>query len=169
MKTWHFIVAVATLGFAPNGAALAACEPFTANIPTDGRHFEYSDVNGDGQVDPGDMVVGRDTLYDKDGGKIGRLFATVVINAVDDSGGATKFADTQIYALPDGGFFAFAEIDRGRIDVHEIASESFKDNNLKPTTLQIIGGTGGYAKADGTVVMSFTDGVGKLEINLSCK
>jgi len=169
MKIWHAIVAAAALGFVSNGVALAACESFIANIPIDARHFEYADINGDGKVDPGDMMVGRDTLYDKDGKEIGRLFATVVINEIDDTGRATKFADTQIYSLPGGGFFAFAEVDRGRVDVRELTSESFKDNNLKPTTLRIIGGTGAYAGADGTAVMSFVDGVGTIEANVSCK
>ena len=108
-------------------------------------------------------------LFDNDGKEIGRLFATVTINQVDDSGGATKFSDAQVYALPNGGIFTFGEIDRGRVEVHEFSSESFKDNNLKPTTLPIIGGTGDYAKASGTIVMSFKDGVGKVDVNVSCK
>lgn len=126
MKSFYVIVAAAALGLISNGVALAACESFDANIPIDGRHFEYSDINGNGKVDPGDMIVGRDMLYDKDGKEIGRLFATVAIDEIDDSGGATKFADTQIYALPNGGFFAFAEIDRGRIDVRELSAVRLK-------------------------------------------
>lgn len=91
------------------------------------------------------------------------------IDEIDDTGGATKFADTQIYVLPEGGFFAFTEVDRGRIDVREIASESFKNNDMNPTTFQILGGTGSYAGANGTAVMSFADGVGTFEINVSFK
>jgi hypothetical protein len=168
MRIWHAIVASAAIGFVSNTAASAACESFSANIPIDGRHFEYSDVNKDGKVDPGDKIVGRDTLHDKDGKEIGRLFAVVSVE-VDEAGEVTKFTDTQIYALPGGGIFAFGEIDRGRIDVKDFASESFSDNNMKPATLQVIGGTGGYAKASGTVVMSFTDGVGDIAVTVTCE
>ena len=132
MKAWHITVAAAVMGSVSSGAALAACDSFSGNIPIDARHFEYGDINGDGKVDTGDMVVGRDMLFDNDGKEIGRLFATVTINQVDDSGGATKFCDAQVYALPNGGIFTFGEIDRGRVEVHEfgiVQGQQFEAND----------------------------------------
>lgn len=73
MKTWKIVAAATTAGLLPTGTVWAACEPFTATVPLDARHFELSDADGDGQVSPGDKLVGRDTLYDANGKEIGRL------------------------------------------------------------------------------------------------
>jgi len=35
--------------------------------------------------------------------------------------------------------------------------------------MPVIGGTGSYAGAGGTIAFSFTDGVGKFEAKVSCK
>jgi hypothetical protein len=168
MKTWRFVVAATIFGLVANGAALA-CEEFSANVPIEARQFEYRDISGNGRIDPGDKLVGRDGLYDKDSKEIGRLFVVSTIEEVDDNGIISKWADTQVYALPDGGIFAFDHVSGQKVNVRKHASGSFKENNTTPTTLRIIGGTGGYAGAGGTVVFSFTDGVGEFAVNVSCQ
>ena len=89
---------------------------------------------------------------------------------------ATKAAVEHIYALTGGAIFAFRSIDGLTVDVQKIASNQiFNGSNMNETmnsfkaTMPVIGGTGSYAGAGGTVAFSFTDGVGKFEAKVSCK
>ena len=138
-----------------------------ANVPIDARHFEYTDTNKNGQVDAGDMVVGRDGLYHKDGNEFGRLFAAVTIYETDGNGIATKWADTQVYALDGGGIFAFGA-HNANFDVGKLAAAKFKGENVKASRL-IIGGSGSYAGASGQIEYTFTDGNGTFDVNVTCR
>jgi hypothetical protein len=168
MKVCQSIIIAATLGFVSNCVALAACESFSANVPIDARHFDFADINKDGQIDAGDKLVGRDGLYDKDGNEFGRLFVVITIHEADENGIATKRTDTQVYALEGGGIFAFGEHD-SRLDVAAHAAGKFEEQTRAKTSMQIIGGTGGYTGASGEVEYTFTDGVGEFDVNVSCK
>jgi hypothetical protein len=176
MKTRQIALATIIFGLLSSCSALAACEPFSAITPIDARYFAYSDVDGDGRVSPGDKLIGRDTLFDAEGNETGRLFVVMTLRDVADGTIATKAAVDHIYALTGGAIFAFRTLHGLTVNVQKIASnEIFDGSNMNETmntfrtTMPVIGGTGSYAGAGGTVAFSFTDGVGKFEANVSCE
>ena len=86
MKAWHTIVCSGSVAVVVNSAALAACEPFVAYLPVEGRQFEYKDINNDGEISAGDKLIGRDTIFDGDGNEIGRVFLLIDLHSVDGEG-----------------------------------------------------------------------------------
>jgi len=168
MTAWQTIVWAGAFAVVPGGAALAACEPFVAYLPDEGRQFEYKDINGDGKVSAGDKLIGRDTIFDGNGNQIGRVVLVIDLDKVDSEGVATKWADNQIFVFEGGALFGFKEFDGPKMDIRELTPEALKKQNLKATTA-MIGGTGEYAGASGTLEFTIKDGSATNHFNISCK
>jgi hypothetical protein len=167
MKAWHTVVCAGSMVVMVNSAVLAACEPFVAYLPVEGRQFEYKDINNDGKISAGDKLIGRDTIFDGDGNEIGRVFLLVDLHRVDSEGIATKWTDNQIFVFKNGGLFGFKEFDGPKLDVRELTPDRLKKQNLKATT-QIIGGTGDYAGASGTLDFTIREGSATNHFNVTC-
>lgn len=74
--------------------------------------------------------------------------------------------DNHIYSLPDGGIFAFGEVGGGQPLVGKPATPKQQDFSA---SVKIIGGTGSYAKASGTVDYAIIDGDATFDVNVSCE
>ena len=168
MKAWYTIVGAGALVVVLDGAALAACEPFDAYLPVEGRQFEFTDINKDGKISAGDKMIGRDTIFDGNGNKIGRVFLVIDLLEVDSEGIATKWDDNQIFVFERGGLFGFKAFDGPTMNVRELTPATLKNQNLKATS-SIIGGTGEYAGATGTLDFTIKDGNASNHFNISCK
>jgi len=155
-----------TTALASNGAAVAACEAFSVNVPPDRRQLEYVDIDMDGKISPGDKQVGVNPLYDEDDNEFGRLFFVTKFLEVDDAGGVTKMGDNHIYALPEGGIFAYGEIGGGHIFIAK--PETLRQQDFE-ASVKIIGGTGSYTGAEGTVDFAIIDGNASFDVKVRCK
>jgi len=166
IKAMNLMVAAATIEFASNGAALAACEAFSVDVPAERRQVEYVDMDMNGKISPGDKQVGVDLLYGKDGREFGRLFFVSTFLDVDANGGVEKMTDNHIYSLPDGGIFAYGEIGGGHPMVGKPATPKAQDFKA---SVKIIGGTGGYTGALGTVDYAIIGGNATFDVNVRCE
>ncbi|MEO1223001.1 MAG: hypothetical protein AAFX92_02150 [Pseudomonadota bacterium] len=132
-----------------SGSALAqahACERLELLSTDDHREVHFVDFDGDGPS-IGDRRLGHRRLVDADGNVRADRMWTVTVHEVDDAGEPTMTASESVTAFPDGNVFSRIENrDPANVDDHTTPHSSAQ----RPPQ-EIIGGTGAYAGATGTV------------------
>ena len=166
MKGLTLAAVTVAFGFVTVDAGLAECEPMTVYGPADSRHVEFHDHDASGGASPGDKRFGRRVLRDNDGNEIGAKLHIVEIRETNAEGAATKGTTHFVFMLPQGEIFSVMEVERTRTDVTDTSQPSLPADLRRVTN--IMGGTGIYAGASGTVEYVYEDGDGIYEVKADC-
>lgn len=166
-RKWWQVVLVGSATLASASGSWAACEPFTAPSPWETREMNFGDMDGDGAVSVGDKRVGERALTDADGNEIGKRYWVATVEEVTADGKAQLMSVENTNVFDDGAIFATY----GHRD-SEVQFDTAEETTLtrRSHTFAIVGGTGAYAGARGTV--EFTpddDGNNEYRFNLSCE
>ena len=158
-------LSAAFAGFAAVGAhgqTPGACQPFT--VISDGSEFsvEYLDIHTEGPG-PGDMRVGRRGLVDEDGNAAGSYrWILRSLDAPPGSGERSEVYQNHAMTLNDGElhFQSLAEAVRSADGTDRVSVGDY--------TGIVIGGTGAYMFARGTVDASFDGKQVTYAFNIRC-
>lgn len=139
---------IAAVLFTTTGA-WAACEPFVVTSPVSGREAGVAD-GGEPGPGPGDRPFGRRGLVDANGNAIGTLNWNSHVLAVNGDGVPTEVEVTQLWDFDDGAIFVHG------MSVYQSRLKDFEDapafdSSDPEITWTILGGTGAYAGASGTI------------------
>lgn len=153
----RFLSAIATAvaaSAAMPSSALAECAPFVAHSPFDQREIHYVD-QGEKGPSVGDKTVGRRGLVDADGKPLaGNHWITHMLE-VDDDGVAVRVYQNSVAVFEDGVIFSAGETSyRNPVSALKEKNSYGVDTTV---TREIIGGTGAYAGATGTVTVATGD------------
>jgi hypothetical protein len=169
-SNWTLLAALAATLILPGDGALAAgeraCKPFTAFSPADSREVYFTDVDGDGQVSVGDKRVGRRGLKDTTGNNIGDRYWIITVDKVDRPGTAVRRHQETVNIFEDGIIFASYDIGAPNkaTDVTDRISLPQGGN-----AMTIVGGTGAYAGARGTIAAKVDGNDISFSFDLTCK
>lgn len=148
--TLSTVLAVAvTSGALTSGSALAqgqACERLELLSTNADREVHFVDFDGDGPS-VGDRRIGHRHLVGQDGTVVADRMWTVTVHEVDDAGEPTVTTSESVTAFPDGTVFSMID----NRDPTNVADETRRHSNAQRPPQAIIGGTGAYAGATGTV------------------
>jgi len=123
-----------------------ACSPITLMSPDEHREVHFVDFDGDG-VSVGDRRIGHRRLFDEDGSFVADRMWTVTVHEVSDAGEPTMTVSETVTSFEDGIIFATID-NREPVDVHD---SSRIHSNAQQGLQTIVGGTGAYAGAGGTI------------------
>lgn len=128
--------------FAQSGGV---CEAFTITTPAEGRIVSYHEVGQDGPG-PGDVRPGVRSLVDADGSAIGQLrwYETLIGPEGDPAAGSVSVVRYYLM-LPDGTLLA------EHLNLADKARSDLARPPIEAGELIILGGTGAYAGARGTM------------------
>lgn len=143
--------------------AYEKCEPFTVVTTNDSHEMTYVDLNEEGPS-VGDRRVFRAILQDKGGQVVGRTDGHTTVLYSDAEGNARVVVDLMLQ-FPTGVIFykitpAVTEADLA--DATQLLFPSTASDRI------IVGGSGVFAGAWGTVDVVRGDGASDLIINVSC-
>lgn len=166
----RYLLAAATtvaLSFASSPSAYASCSSLVAFSPLEKRQASYLAASPDGPG-AGDKMIGQRALEsEEDGSSLGTIFWTVDVLDVNDSGLSTDKTLSLVAALNDGAIFAFVEsavpVDSA---VHPSTTVTHPSGG---SIIEVIGGTGAYADARGTLTIKNRDDGVVYSFDLSCK
>lgn len=131
------------------GSALAqgqACERLELLSTDDDREVHFVDFDGDGPS-IGDRRIGHRRLVDQDGTVVADRMWTVTVHDVNDAGEPTVTTSESVTAFPDGAVFSMID----NRDPTNVDDPTTRHSNAQRPPREIIGGTGAYAGATGTV------------------
>ncbi|MEX3008659.1 hypothetical protein [Hoeflea sp. TYP-13] len=141
------------------------CESFSVTGPFSTAITEFADIDANGKASTGDKQLGQIRLHnDKDDQMGERSWVMTVLDLADD--GSLKSAFTEsISSFYDGAIYTVTK-------VRDMPANSFEDGQLaiewSEYTSPIIGGTGAYAGARGTVTAVLGDGKIDYSFDLEC-
>lgn len=140
-----------------------ACKPFTVVSDGSDRTVKFVDVGGDGPG-PGDKRIGRRGLADQAGKPVGyyRWVITVLNQPGEDGKPGESFEDNVI--VLDDGYVGFRRV----LKTANPAQEAGKVSWAAAQPGFITGGTGAYAGAEGTVILSVEDKKVTMEFDIDC-
>jgi hypothetical protein len=158
-------LSAAVLGFGAEGAhsqTSNACAPFTV-MGGSQRSVEYLDFGNDGPG-TGDTRIGRRALVDEAGNSVGyHRWVIVNLNAPPAAGERSESYGTHVLNLADGQihYQVLAEVVKPPDDTAQVSVADY--------TGVVVGGTGAYSFARGTVDRSFDGGLkGTYAVNIRC-
>ncbi|WP_421725997.1 hypothetical protein [Bauldia sp.] len=161
------MVAVGIVGLLLSTQMIAAsCEEITVFGPEGGRHVEFFDFDGSGGLSAGDKRIGRRVLEDSSGAAIGAKLHIAEVLETNDQGQAVKGFTHFFFVLPEGEIFSTMAVDQARADAADTSRPAL-DLDLRRIT-NIIGGTGIYEGATGTVEYVYDDGTGIYDVKARC-
>jgi hypothetical protein len=169
-SNWTLAVALAAMPMLQGAGALAAgeraCEPFTAFSPAESREVYFTDVDRDGQVSVRDKRVGSRGLQDGKGNDIGKRYWIITVDKVGDQGEAVQRHQEAVNVFEGGVIFASYDIDASNrmTDVTDHISLPQGGN-----VMTIVGGTGAFAEARGTIVAKVDGDDISLSFDLTCE
>ncbi|WP_421725193.1 hypothetical protein [Bauldia sp.] len=123
-----------------------ACDELTLVSMNDHREVHFVDFDNDGPS-IGDRRIGHRRLVDKDGNVIADRVWTVTVQEVDDAGEPTVTASEAVTLFEDGNIFTRVD-NRDPVNVDDLTT---MHSNAQRPPQAIIGGTGAYAGATGTL------------------
>lgn len=134
--------------------------------PADSREVYFTDVDRDGRVSVGDKRVGRRGLKDATGNNIGDRYWIITVDRIDRPGTAVQRHQEIVNVFEDGVIFASYDIGAPNktTDVTDRVSLPQGDN-----VMTIVGGTGAYAGARGTIAAKVDGNNISLSFDLTCK
>jgi len=127
-------------------ASVAACGPITVQSIPDTREAHFVDKDGSGGASLGDMRSGVISLQDADGKPVGSEYWLATVDAVDAAGKPSSYDEVQVFVLADGALFTSSKNEPP-------ASFEQPESTIVMTgdRRQVVGGTGAYAGASGTM------------------
>jgi hypothetical protein len=142
----RYIAAAVLMLVAASSNADAACGPLTVTSVSGTREVHFRDQDGSGGITPGDTRTGEMALVNADGSTAGKIHWLATVQATDADGKPTAYDEVQVFTFDDGAVFT--------VNRHAPAA-SFEETTttIVPTgaTRRIVGGTGAYAEASGTM------------------
>jgi len=151
--TDRYIAGAALMLIATLSHADAACGPLTMTSVPGTREVHFRDQDDSGGITPGDTRTGEMALVNADGSTAGKIHWLATVQATDADGKPTAYDEVQVFTFDDGAVFT--------VNQHAPAA-SFEETTttIVPTGAKrrIVGGTGAYAKARGTMDIT-VDGV----------
>jgi hypothetical protein len=158
-------VSTVVLGFGAAGVhsqTSDACAPFTVMGGSE-RSVEYLDLGNDGPGS-GDMRIGRRALVDEAGNSVGyHRWVIVNLDAPPGPGARSESYSTHVLNLADGQIYyqVLAEVTKPPQDAGQVSLDDY--------TGIVVGGTGAYSFARGTIARSFGGGLkGTYTLNIRC-
>ena len=142
------------------------CEAFTAFSPTDGREVYFTDVDLDGAVSVGDKRVGQRKLLDSAGAEIGKRYWTIAFREIGDKGEAVSRDEETVNVFDSGVIFTTYHIDKPNAMSDYTADVSIPQGS---NVMTIVGGTGAFARASGTLVAEVAGNEIHIAFNVTCK
>lgn len=164
-RGWAMIAGCAALGTVLSaGSAIAACESISVQSIPDTREAHFVDKDGSGNAGLGDMRNGVLLLQNADGKPIGAEYWLATVDGVDADGKPTSYNEVQVFVFEDGAVFTSNQ--------HKpAASFDQTETTIVPTGAQrqVVGGTGAYGGARGTMETS-VDGLDfTFRIDVTCE
>jgi len=145
-------------------SAAAACGPMTVQSVPGTREVHFVDDDASGAASLGDMRYGVIALQDKDANPVSAEYWLSTLKAVDARGEPTSYEEVQVFVFHDGALFTASGA--------ELASAFGKTETTIVSSgakRRVVGGTGAYAGARGTMDMT-VDGLDfKFRFHLTCK
>ena len=138
-----------------------ACASFTISAG-DERSVEYLD-QGDEGPGPGDLRIGRRALVDEAGNPVGyHRWVLMNLDAPSGSGELSEYYGSHVLDLEDGQIYyqVLAEVVGPSQNTEQASTGDY--------TGVVVGGTGAYSFARGTVDRSFDGLKGTFTINIRC-
>lgn len=123
-----------------------ACDHLKLLSTNDDREVHFVDFDGDGPS-VGDRRIGHRRLVGQDGTVVANRMWTVTVLEVNGAGEPTVTTSESVTAFPDGNVFSMTD----NRDPTNVADETTRHSNAQRPPQSIIGGTGAYAGATGTV------------------
>ena len=123
-----------------------ACERLELLSTNEDREVHFVDFDGDGPS-IGDRRIGHRRLVDQDGTVVADRMWTVTVHEVNDAGEPTVTVSESVTAFPDGAVFSMID----NRDPANVDDPTTRHSNAQRPPQEIIGGTGAYAGATGTV------------------
>lgn len=159
-------VALAAATVAPVALAQGACKPFSVKNDMTHRSVKYIDLGEEGHG-PGDLRVGYMPLIDESGNTVGRhRWRLTVYDALPsaDAGGdaVSDSLATETLVFDDGMIFILSlptAVRQGR---------KTERQSVKGYTGAVVGGTGTYAFARGTVEVNFDGDDSTISLDIRC-
>ena len=157
-------VSTAVLGLntvAAHSQTTDACASFTVSA-ADERSVEYLDEGNEGPG-PGDLRVGRRALVDETGNTVGyHRWVLINLDAPPGSSERSEYYGTHVLNLDDGQIYyqVLAEVVGPPRNTEQASTGDY--------TGVVIGGTGAYSFARGTVERSFDGVKGTFAVEIRC-
>jgi hypothetical protein len=158
-------VSIAVLEFNPVAAHAQmtdACASFTVSAG-DERSVEYLD-QGDEGPSPGDLRIGRRALVDESGNTVGyHRWVLINLDAPPGSGERSEYYGNHVLNLDDEGqiyYQVLAEVVGPPENTEQASTGDY--------TGVVVGGTGAYSFARGTVARSFDGVKGTFAVEIRC-
>jgi hypothetical protein len=159
MRRNSLIVALMALGMTlPAAAARAGCQSFTALVTGEDSGQVFADLDKSGMPNPNDKRFAAGSLANADGDPIGKQ--CVVANmreGEEEEGKVEAIVIDHVFALDDGVIFAAGtQLPPPGVALHDTSKLAFNSGDVVERS--ILGGTGAYAGATGTLTMTRTEG-----------
>jgi hypothetical protein len=138
-----------------------ACASFTVSAG-DERSVEYLDQGAEGPS-PGDLRIGRRALVDEAGNPVGHhRWVLMNLDASSGSGESSEYYGSHVLNLNDGQIYyqVLAEVVGPSQNTEQASTGDY--------TGVVVGGTGAYSFARGTVERSFDGVKGTFAVEISC-
>ena len=141
-------VGAALLALSAAGA-WADCAPMTVKSIPGTREAHFTDNDASGAASQGDMRNGEIALQTENGTPVGKEYWLATVQAVDAGGKPTTYDEVQVFVLGDGAIFTANALEPA-------ASYEEPETTIVATgsKRRIVGGTGAYAGAHGTMEMT---------------
>lgn len=142
------------------------CESFFVFGPFSTATTEFADLDSNSNASTGDKQLGQIHLHNDIGDQMGeRSWVVTVLDLNDDGSLESAFAES-ISSFYDGAIYTVTKI-------RDMPANSFEDGQLvvewSELTSPIIGGTGAYAGASGTVTAALGEDGIDYRFELSCE
>ncbi|MEM8590051.1 MAG: hypothetical protein AAGG65_18485 [Pseudomonadota bacterium] len=149
------------------GTAWAECGPFSGMVLNETSQNNFGDTDQSGDLSAGDKRYVSNTLNDPDGNAIGLHLLVANITEVRDDGSLGPRILDNFFVLDDGIIFTASTptvaptntLDN--TDVNPVGAGNTRER-------AILGGTGAYAGATGTLTLTFNDDDVEMAFDMTC-
>lgn len=134
--------------------------------PAATHEAHFNDMDGNGEVSLGDSLVGQRTLENALGQPEAELFFMGTVQEIDAQSGVALRPTKYVYLLEDGTLFGTQDFN---LPVSDFQHPPGKTLSSQTKTVKILGGTGAYTNARGTVNFEINEaGDGLYDIDFEC-